>query len=175
MKNLKSIEIKKKIKSSEQYGMTLLELVVSLGISAVLVTVIVVFCSNIVFQYKEQKQMLDSSAKTTYLLQVFDTIKHVPSVRVRTDNKAIEVLNNSSSPTTKTIYYELENAVYKDVYQDSQYINSFVIAKNYSVDFSLESDSSYLREILHIVITDPAGINWERNISLRDCDAVETY
>lgn len=172
---MKNIQIKKKVKSSEQYGMTLLELVVSLGISAILVTVIVAFCSNIAFQYKEQKLVLDSSSKTTYLLQVFDAIKQGTSVRVRSDNKAIEVLNDSSSPTTKTIYYELENAVYKDVYEDSQYINSIVIANNYSVDFSLESDSSYLREILKIVITDSAGINWERKISLRDCDIVETY
>ncbi|MGE5474775.1 MAG: type II secretion system protein [Ignavibacteriales bacterium] len=161
--------------TAKQSGVTLMELVVSLGITAILATVIVVYCSNMVLQYKEQKQVLYSSAKTTYLLQVFNEIKNNPSVRVRLDNKAVEVSNNSISPTTKTVYYELQNAIYKDIYLDSNYKKTDVIAKDFSVEFSLESNASYSKDILKIVLTDAQGANWTRKISLRDCDIVEEY
>jgi len=175
VKNIRCVKARKRTISDGLDGMTLMELVVAMGISAVIVTVIVVFCSNMVLQYKQQKQLLDSSSKTTYLLQVFDSIKNNPSVRVRTDNKAVEVSNNSSTPTTKTVYYELDNFIYRDLYEDSQYKNTVILAKNYSVDFSLESDPSYSKDILRIGINDSTGTSWERKISLRDCDTVETY
>lgn len=175
MKRAKGIGVKQNLKLSQQFGMTLIELLVSLGISAVLAVVIVVFCSNIVLQYKQQKQVLDSNSKITYLLQVFNSIKQNPSVRVRTDNKAVEVSNDSTSPTTKTVYYELQNAVYKDVYEDSRFIKTVVIAKDVSVGFSLESDSLYSKDILKVILTDSEGASWIRKISLRDCDIVEGY
>ncbi|MGE5328231.1 MAG: type II secretion system protein [Deltaproteobacteria bacterium] len=175
MKKIKSCKLKKRILSSEQDGMTLMELVVALGISAILVTVIVVFCSNMVLQYKQQKQTIDSSSKTTYLLQVFNTIDEGSSVRVRADNKALEVSDNSSTPAVKSVYYELNNSIYQDSYEDSKYKKTIALAKNYSINFSLESNSSYLKDILQIVISDSSGTSWERKISLRDCDTVETY
>lgn len=165
------------IKKTEvgEAGFTLMELVVSLGVSVIISIVIVIYCSNVVLQYKEQKQMLDSSAKTTYLLQVFNSIKNNPSVRVRTDNKAVEVANDTTSPTTRTVYYEFNEAVYKDVYEDSDYVNTVTLAEGFSVNFSLQSDVAYLKDILNIVITDLQGATWEREISLRDSDTVETY
>lgn len=167
--------MRKKTNRSLQCGLTLMELAAALGISTVLAVVIVAFCSNMVFQYKEQKEILERSSKTTYLLRAFDEVQKSPSVRVRTDNKALEVSNTGVSPATKAVYYQLDNSLYKDTYEDSVYKNTVLISEDFSADFSLQSDASYLKDILKIVITDSEGTSRERKVSLRDCDVVEVY
>ena len=156
-------------------GMTLMELVVAMGISAVLITVIVGFTTNIVIQYSKQKEAGQSTAKVLYLTQVFNTVDQWPEVRVKADNKALKITDNIASPTKETVYYELQGSIYKDEFVNGIFKNTVLIAKNFTINFSLESDVSYSKDILQIEITDGYGQIWSRKISLRDSEVVETY
>lgn len=156
-------------------GMTLMELTISIGIMTILITIIGSFTANTYYQHTKQKEVMENDEAVLYLTQVFNTIDQQPEVRIRTDNKALKVSNPDVSPTTETVYYQHENSIYRDDYQNSGLKNTVPLAQNYSVSFYLDNDASYLKQILRIEITDIYGKVSTRKISLRDCEVVGTY
>jgi prepilin-type N-terminal cleavage/methylation domain-containing protein len=156
-------------------GMTLMELIVAMGISAILITVIVGFTTNIVIQYTKQKEAGQNTAKVLYLTQVFNTVDQWPEVRVKADNGTLKITDNTVSPSKETVYYVLQGSIYKDEFTNGVFKNTILLGKNYSINFSLVSDVSYLKNILKVDITDGYGQIWSRKISLRDSEVVATY
>lgn len=156
-------------------GMTLMELTVAIGIASILAGVLIVFVSNALLQRNKQAEAMGNSASMLYLTQVFNTVDQWPQVMVKSDTKALKLTDSTSAPTKETVYYELQNSIYREEYENSIQKDTVLLAKDCSTSFQLESDAAYLKDILKITITDKYGRIWTRKVSLRDCEVVGTY
>jgi len=156
-------------------GMTLLELVVSISVTSVLIVIIVGFITNLASQYGKQKEASENTREMLYMTEAFNTVDQWPEVRVKADHTELKVNNDTVNPSKETVYYMQSGSIYKNEFQNGILKNTLLLAKKFSVNFSLESDVSYSKDMLKVEITDSYGQTYIRKISLRDCEVVETY
>lgn len=155
-------------------GMTLIELVISIVISAILIVGVTGFVLNILFQYDKQKEGLSNNSKALQLCTAFNIINKYPEVYVKGDNSSLKVMDNSVNPAEQVIFYNYQNCVYQDVYNGTIFKTN-LLGEDFSILFSTESDPAYLKDILKIEITDKYDQKYIKKVSIRDCDTISTY